>query len=180
MEDIEMQATEPKASAQAPPVEQVVEAPPEAPPTEAAVEAEVTTATEEAAAAAPLQAEEEPPTGSDAWFARDREAFIAAHPEVELGELIRDERFRIFCDGKVGAMPLTEIYQGYQALLATFDESAKSLAAQTLANKLASPGRLSGSGTAQSDYYSCEDVRRMSPSEISENYEKIRRSMARW
>ena len=185
MEDIEMQATVPKEAAQSPPEEVAQEhvtdaaLPPKEAPSEAPEEARAE-APEEASAEAGTASTDAPPVGSEEWFARDREAFVAAHPDVSLSELLRDKRFELFAQGKVGNLPLSEIYEGYQALLATFDEEAKGLAAQMLANKLSSPGSLSGAGSPQGDYYSAEDVRRMSRREVSENYEKIRKSMARW
>ncbi len=121
-----------------------------------------------------------PAAGTEEWYRRDREAFVAAHPDVSLETLIRDPRFQTFSDGKVGHLPMEEIWAGYQSFLGQFDEKAKNLAAQTVANRLASPGTLGGSGSVQSDYYSPEDVRRMSPREVRENYEKIRNSMAKW
>lgn len=114
------------------------------------------------------------------WFSEDRADFCRAYPDVELDRLIEDDRFRRFAEGKVGNLPMREIYEGYQSFLGAFDEKAKSLAAQALANSLSGPGALGTSKRAEGDSYTAEEVRRMSPREVRENYEKIRNSMMKW
>lgn len=121
-----------------------------------------------------------PPVGSEEWFRRDREDFCEAHPDVSMEELIRDPRFTLFSEGKVGHLPMEEIYAGYRELLSHFDERAKNLAAQTVANRMASPGNLGSTGSAESDHFSPDQVRRMSANEVRENYQRIRASMATW
>jgi hypothetical protein len=116
----------------------------------------------------------------EAWFANDRASFVKNHPDVNLDELIRDPNFQLYADGKVGRVPLSEIYEGYAALTKAVDGKAKDLAAQALANRQASPGSAASSGTTDSDFYTAEQVRKMSRKEIHDNYEKIRASMAKW
>ncbi len=116
----------------------------------------------------------------DAWFANDRASFVKEHPEVDLDELIKDPDFQDYADGKVGRVPLSEIYKRYAKLTKSVDGKAKDLAAQALANRQASPGSAASSGTTDSDFYTAEQVRKMSPKEIHENYEKIRKSMSKW
>ena len=116
----------------------------------------------------------------EAWFANDRASFIKNHPEVNLDELIKDPNFQLYADGKVRRVPLSEIYEGYAKLTKSVDGKAKDLAAQALANRQASPGSAASSGTTDSDFYTAEQVRKMSPKEIHENFKKIRASMAKW
>ena len=94
--------------------------------------------------------------------------------------MIEDERFCRFAEGKVGNLPMREIYEGFREFISAFDERAKSLAAQALANGAAGPGALGGAKRAAGDSYTAEEVRRMSPREVRENYEKIRNSMTKW
>ena len=138
------------------------------------------TETETAEVSAAESEETEAEAGSEEWYRRDREAFVAAHPDVSLDELIRDEHFQGYCDGKVGRCSIEEMWQGYCALVASIEERVGARAAQSVANRAASPGTLSHAGVAESDYFSAAEVRRMSPQQVSENYDKIRRSMARW
>ena len=86
------------------------------------------------------------------WFSEDRADFCRAYPDVE----------------------------GFREFISAFDERAKSLAAQALANGAAGPGALGGAKRAAGDSYTAEEVRRMSPREGRENYEKIRNSMTKW
>ena len=116
----------------------------------------------------------------EAWYASDRASFVKNHPDVNLDELIRDPNFQSYADGKVGRVPLSEIYKGYAALTKAVDGKAKDLAAQAIANRQASPGSAASSGATDSDFYTQEQVRKMSPKEIHENYEKIRKSMSKW
>lgn len=116
----------------------------------------------------------------EAWFANDRASFIKNHPEVNLDELIKDPNFQLYADGKVRRVPLSEIYEGYAKLTKSVDGKAKDLAAQAIANRQASPGSAASSGTTDSDFYTQEQVRKMSRKEIHDNYEKIRKSMSKW
>ena len=116
----------------------------------------------------------------DEWFANDRASFIKNHPEVNFEELIKDPDFADYADGKVGRVPLAKIYEGYKKLTKSVDGKAKDLAAQAIANRQASPGSAASSGTADSDFYTAEQVRKMSPKEIHDNFKKIRASMAKW
>lgn len=116
----------------------------------------------------------------DAWYANDRAAFVNEHPDVNLNDLLKDVNFQAYADGKVGRVPLSEIYKGYTALTKSVDGKAKDLAAQAIANRQASPGSAASSGTADSDFFTAEQVRKMSKAEIHKNYEKIRASMAKW
>ena len=116
----------------------------------------------------------------DEWFANDRASFVKNHPDVNISELLRDPNFQGYADGKVGRVPLSDIYKGYTALTRAVDGKAKDLAAQAIANRQASPGSAATSGTADSDFFTADQVRKMSQKEIHENYEKIRASMAKW
>lgn len=114
------------------------------------------------------------------WYRRDREEFIAAHPDVNLEELIADERFRSFAKGKVGEVPMKEIYADFVSLTGHYEENARRMASQMLANKKASPGALSTSQSPESDYFTPEEVKKMTRDEIRANYDKIRSSMKKW
>ncbi len=114
------------------------------------------------------------------WYRNDREAFLTKHPNVNLDELIADRRFRAFARGKTGEIPMSEIYEEFVELVGEYEEDAKKMAAQMLANQKASPGALSTSQSAVSDYFTPEQVRKMSPADVKANYEKIRTSMTKW
>lgn len=114
------------------------------------------------------------------WYESDRAAFIAKYPDADLNALIENKSFRIFAEGKVGERPLAEIYESYLAMTGEIEAEAKHTVAQTVANATASPGSLSGGGQVESDFFTLEQVRRMTPAQIDANYDKIMASRKRW
>ena len=114
------------------------------------------------------------------WYRKDTEDFIAKHPEVNLDTLIQDKQFQTFASGKVGTLPLSEIYEGYMELVAEFDKRSKQKVAQILANKKASPGALSSPNGNSEGLFTREQVQAMSQEEVHKNYDKIRASMSKW
>lgn len=118
----------------------------------------------------------------DAFYAKDTADFRAAYPDVDLHELIANEKFAIFAEGKVGNMPLAKIYEGYLSFSGEKEtnQKAKQMAKQMLANKKASPGSLSDSADATGKFFTREQVKAMSPAEVSRNYDTIRESMKKW
>ena len=119
-------------------------------------------------------------TKSAEWYRSDREAFAKAYPDVNLSDLIADEDFREWSEGKIGQKPLSEIYRGFIGFKSKFEERAKDIAAQKLANKNASPGSLHNTNPAESDFFTADQVRAMTPEEVHKNYDKIRKSMEKW
>lgn len=116
----------------------------------------------------------------DAWFASDREAFAEKYPDVKLDDLISDEAFADYADGKVGKKPLAEIYEGYLRQSARYEERARTRAAQAAANREASPGALGTAGTGDTGFYTREQVQAMSFAEVQRNLTKINESMKHW
>ena len=113
------------------------------------------------------------------WIQKDIEVFQSKHPTVNLEELLTNEDFLDYADGKEGK-PLSEIYSGFLKFVGKYDSRAQDMAAQMLANKNSSPGALQNTQEAQSDFFTAEQVRKMTPSEVNKNYTKIRNSMAKW
>lgn len=116
----------------------------------------------------------------EAWIENDREAFISKYPDVKLNELVEDPDFAAFADGKVGGRPLADIYEGYMRFIKSYEGQARERAARLYANRRASPGALSGADTGDNAYFTPSQVRKMTPSQVHENYEKIKASMQRW
>lgn len=118
------------------------------------------------------------------WYRGDRAAFAEKHPEVDLGKLVADKQFALYADGKVGRLPLSDIYEGFLSVVGEYssraEKAAQRKAAQALANSKASPGALSGSGAPAKDFFSAEQVRAMSQEEVAKHYDKIRESMKKW
>ncbi|MBO5969362.1 MAG: hypothetical protein J6S14_12780 [Clostridia bacterium] len=125
-------------------------------------------------------AQQEKQNESEEWYQKDREAFKTEYPDVDLSSLIADEDFCDYAEGKVGKKPLSEIYRGFLKFTGKYEDQAKEKAAQYIANRQASPGALGDTKTAESDYFTMEQVKKMSPAEVHKNYEKIRKSMQKW
>lgn len=115
-----------------------------------------------------------------AWYEKDRADFAAKYPDADISALIEDETFRDYARGKVGEMPLAEIYEGYLELTAQIENDANRKAAQAVANAKASPGALAGAAQVDADFFTRDQVKAMTPAQIDANYDKIRKSMAKW
>ena len=106
----------------------------------------------------------------------DASEFISKYPKVSMNELFEDASFIAFAEGKLGNKPLSEIYEGF----VNFKKDAEKQAAK-IATERAAVGSLAGSGSsAEPDFFTKEQVMKMSPAEIHKNYEKIRKSQEKW
>ena len=121
------------------------------------------------------------------WFAEDVANFSTAYPDVNADDLKKDADFSAYAQGKIGKVPLTQIYQGYRAMVdkitatVTADVEARvtRTVAQSQANRQASPGSLSGSGEGEV-FFTREAVQKMSQEEVSKHYDKIMQDMKHW
>ena len=115
------------------------------------------------------------------WYEQDRADFESAHPEISLSDLLSDGEFAEYAEGKVGKKPLSDIYDGYTRMQQRYSRAAEEKAAQALANARASAGSIAGSGSsAEPDFFTEEQVRKMSQAEVHKNYAKIMKSMEKW
>lgn len=114
------------------------------------------------------------------WYDKDRAAFAGKHPDVDLDALISDADFADYSRGKVGEVPLAEIYEGYLRMTARIEENANRKVAQAVANAKASPGALTGAEQVEPEFFTRDQVKAMTPEQIDANYAKIRRSMGQW
>jgi hypothetical protein len=100
------------------------------------------------------------------WYAKDRTDFVNAYPDVDLNDLIEDTDFQIFSKGKVGVMPLKDIYSDYQAFVERFSEQAKKEARKKVAKGMGSAKRVN-SGTTESEYYTMEEISKYTTKELN-------------
>lgn len=114
------------------------------------------------------------------WYRKDREEFASKYPEVNLEMLIQDKQFQLFAGGKVGTMPLAEIYEGFIEVVSQYEQKAKQHAKQLYANSKSTPGALSSPNAPDSGFFTREQVQKMSQEEVHRNYDKIRASMTKW
>lgn len=72
---------------------------------------------------------------------------------------------------------------GYAKLIASGVDALTAYYAVRSASESAAPpkmGDISSLGREQSDYFTLDEVRAMTPAEINKNYQKVRKSMSRW
>lgn len=112
------------------------------------------------------------------FLRKDSEEFVKKYPSVKVDELFADTRFKKFSKGKLGNVPLAEIYEDYQEFISEIDTKAQELAEKRLAKTIASPGDLkpSGADTKQERLYTFEELKKMSQAEISKNWDLVKKS----
>ena len=108
------------------------------------------------------------------------EEFSLAYPDITEESLLADEDFTLFAEGKLNGASLSDVYRKYGELTERIRKREKEAAAALLANRLSSVGALSNANPPEEIFFTREQVKAMSRSEISKNYEKIRKSQERW
>ncbi|MBR2474169.1 MAG: hypothetical protein IKB51_03975 [Clostridia bacterium] len=111
---------------------------------------------------------------------KDLSELTDAYPDVNIDELVKDEAFNDYADGKLGRKSLKQVYEGYLGFVDRQRRLAENKAAQTLANAKASPGALSSAGESSEKHFTRDEVKAMNAKQIHENYDAIRRSMTKW
>lgn len=115
------------------------------------------------------------------WYDNDKREFASKYPDVKIDELIANEQFRVFAEGKVGVKPLATIYGDYLKLTESFNKTADERVKKALANKSASPGALNNpQEPSEKEFYTRDEVQKMSSEEVHKNFEKIKKSMSKW
>lgn len=110
----------------------------------------------------------------------DLDAFKKANPDVDTDALFQDEAFSDYAEGKLGSKPLTQIYEGYRKLVGNTRKAEQEKAAQALANSRATPGSAQNTSTGETDFFTKEQVQKMSPDEVNKNLDKILKSQKKW
>lgn len=110
---------------------------------------------------------------------RDFKDFETIYPNVSKNSLLSDENLRIFAEGKENKQ-FSVIYAKYIRVAQNIAEQAILQEKARKANADSASGSLSSSQGAKSSYFTREQVKAMSPSEIKKNYELIRQSQQNW
>lgn len=114
------------------------------------------------------------------WIKNDAKEFKTKFPNIELSKLFEQPDFVAFANEKIGKIALSDIYQSYNDMVSRIKEEQKKEAAVALANSKASPGSLTSSETSENDFFTIDEVKKMTQDEVHKNYDKIRKSMAHW
>ena len=110
----------------------------------------------------------------------DDALFSRLFPGVNKEYIKNDPKFKLFSKGKSKSASFCAIYADYLSFVKEIrdDESKRHKIAQN--NKLSSPGALSSPHGSENDYFSKEQVKKMSKEQIARNYSKIRESQQKW
>lgn len=76
------------------------------------------------------------------WYANDTKNFIEKYSSEKLKELTKDADFDLFAKGKVGKVPLADIYEDYQKLINKYQNKSVETAKQIVANNTTTPGAI--------------------------------------
>ena len=110
---------------------------------------------------------------------RELEEFTTAYPTVNVNDVLQDENFRSFAEEKLDKKSLSEVYASYLEIEEAELKAQKEAHSKAVAS--AAVGSLTNaSEPADKDFFTIEQVKKMSEKEISDNYDKIRKSQERW
>lgn len=76
------------------------------------------------------------------WYEDDTKDFVDKYSTEKLQELTKDEDFNLFASGKIGKLPLSQIYEDYQKLIGKYEKKSVETAKQLVANNTTTPGAL--------------------------------------
>lgn len=76
------------------------------------------------------------------WYEDDTKEFLDKYSQEKLQELSKDEDFNIFANGKIGKVPLANIYEDYERLISKYQKKSVETAKQIVANNAATPGSM--------------------------------------
>ena len=109
----------------------------------------------------------------------DALTFAKDFPEVSLSELNKNERFLKFAKGKIGIIPLSEVYSDFQEFIEELDSEADKKARSLMAKAKATPGVTTTTEKSDNEYYTIEEIKKMPQAEISKNWDKVLKSLAK-
>ena len=109
----------------------------------------------------------------------DNLLFERLFPGVLRENVEKEETFKLFSRFAPKNTPFVSIYSDYLALVDKISDSAIKKYLVSEENKRSSAGSLA-SGSNQSEFYSREQVLKMSREQIAKNYDKIRKSQEKW
>lgn len=105
--------------------------------------------------------------------------FYNTYPNVSRDSLVNDTGFSLFIKGREFPS-ITKAYQGYCELREAIEREAVARERARVQNESCAVGSLSGEGACPNDFFTKEQVLKMTPQEIKKNYTKIRESQANW
>lgn len=90
----------------------------------------------------------------DEWYQNDTKDFVEKYSTEKLQELTQDTDFDLFASGKIGKVPLAQIYEDYQKLISKYERKSVETAKQIVANNNVTPGAIEDSEPQEMDWNS--------------------------
>ena len=106
--------------------------------------------------------------------------FNKLFPSVSIEKLKEDKLFCLFSSHNGKNLTISDLYSNYLQLISALNEDFAKKSLVSLQNKLSSPGSLASSEKASEIFFTKEQVLKMSPGQISQNYNNIRKSQQKW
>lgn len=88
------------------------------------------------------------------WYEDDTKDFLDKYSQEKLQELSKDEDFNLFASGKIGKVPLANIYEDYQKLISKYQKKSVETAKQIVANNTTTPGAIEETDSQELDWNS--------------------------
>lgn len=86
------------------------------------------------------------------WYEDDTKDFVDKYSAEKLNELSKDKDFELFANGKLGSVPLAQIYEDYQKLISKYEKKSVATAKQIMANNTNTPGAIQEGETKELDW----------------------------
>lgn len=99
-----------------------------------------------------VKAEEQ--SKQEKWYQDDTKDFVEKYSAEKLQELGKDEDFNLFANGKIGKVPLAQIYEDYQKLINKYEKKSVETAKQIVANNSTTPGAIEDTEVQELDWNS--------------------------
>ncbi len=101
-------------------------------------------------------------------------------PAVDIGMLRENKEFNSLLLTIMKNPTLSDIYACYNAIISQSEENSRLKLAQALANADTSVGALASTEGGGVSYFTKEQVLKMSPAQIKQNFKQIRESQGKW
>ena len=110
---------------------------------------------------------------------RDFNDFALIYPNVSKKSLLNNKNLKLFAEGKENKS-ISVIYAKFRKIADSIASEAVLQEKSRQANASSGAGALASTQNANSPFFTREQVKNMTPKEIKENYELIRKSQAKW
>lgn len=101
-------------------------------------------------------------------------------PALDITKLKENKEFNSLLRTVMKNPTLSDIYACYNSIICNSEEKSRQMLAQALANADTCVGALSSTETGAMPFFTKEQVMKMSPEQIRQNFQQIRESQSKW